>query len=281
MGNTNRRAQSQTMPSSTLDHIALHASAARKSPASRRAPAAVSVATLPGADAAPKKTSRRKPLTTEQIHERILSAITEHRLQPGTQLVEYRLAQIFDVSRTKIREATGRLVHDRIAVNSPNRGAFIASPTAQEARDVFAARRLIEPFLVQQVAAQATPAQITQLRGHLAREATARTPASAAHALLTLTGDFHLLLADMAGNSVLARTLRELESLTSLVIILYSTPTSQTCPEDEHDRLVDAIEARDGERAAHLMRHHLDHIEQALDLAPPPSRPLSLEDVFS
>src|SRR3954451_20554119 len=84
-------------------------------------------------------------LSTDEIYERILAAITEHRLQPGTQLIEDRLAKIFDVSRTKIREATVRLVHNHIAVNIPNRGAFVASPTAQEAREIFAARRLIEP----------------------------------------------------------------------------------------------------------------------------------------
>ena len=68
----------------------------------------------------------KKSPSADEIYQRILAAITEHRLQPGTQLVEDRLARIFDVSRTKIREATVRLVHDHMAVNIPNRGAFVA-----------------------------------------------------------------------------------------------------------------------------------------------------------
>ena len=106
--------------------------------------------------ALPERTTRaRKSLSVDEIYERILTAITEHRLQPGTQLVEDRLAKIFDVSRTKIREATVRLVHDRIANNIPNRGAFVASPSADEAREIFVARRLIEPELMRMAARNA------------------------------------------------------------------------------------------------------------------------------
>ena len=90
-------------------------------------------------------------MSSDEIFERLLLAIMEHRLPPGTQLVEARLAAIFKVSRTKVREAIGRLVHDCIATNIPNRGAFVSSPTITQAREVFAARRLIEPALVREV----------------------------------------------------------------------------------------------------------------------------------
>jgi DNA-binding GntR family transcriptional regulator len=218
-------------------------------------------------------------LSTDQIYERIRMAILEHRLVPGTQLIEDKLATIFEVSRTKVREATGRLVHDRIATNIPNRGAFIASPTPKEARDVFTARRLIEPGLVRTTAENATPRQISALRAHVAREAKARTSGNAA-SLLVLTGEFHLMLAEFAGNGFLERTLRELESLTCLCMILYDAPGSPSCAPDEHDKLLDAIEARDADRAAALMLRHLEHIEASLSLAPRPDRELSLEQAF-
>ena len=230
----------------------------------------------------PAPRPRRKaatPLSADQIHERILAAIAEHRLPPGMQLVEDRLAKIFDVSRTKIREATGRLVHDRIAINIPNRGAFVASPSAEEAREVFAARRLIEPELVRIVARQATPRQVAALRAHVERE-TATRAGDKPHRMIPLSGEFHLMVAEMAGNSILLRTLRELESLTALIITLYDAPGAQGCPYDDHPQLVDAIEARDAERAAALMVHHLEHIEHSLDLDPQPERDLRLEDAF-
>jgi DNA-binding GntR family transcriptional regulator len=228
---------------------------------------------------------RRKPvssLSSDQIHERILVAITEHRLPPGMQLVEDRLAKIFDVSRTKIREATGRLVHDRIAINIPNRGAFIASPTADEAREVFAARRLIEPELMRLAARNATTRQVATLRAHVRKETAARQ-GNKAHAIITLSGEFHLLVAEIAGNGFLVRTLRELESLTSLIIRLYDSTggSGPNCPYDDHAGLVDAIEAHDAEGAAALMLHHLEHIVQSLDLSPPQASDFQLEDAFS
>lgn len=219
------------------------------------------------------------PLTTDQIYDRILSAIFEHRLVPGKQLVEDKLATIFDVSRTKIREVTGRLVHDRIATNIPNRGAFIASPTPQEARDVFTARKLIEPGLVRTAVEKATPKQIAALRAHVARETKARL-AENSSALLALTGEFHLMLAEIAGNGFLERTLRELESLTCLCIILYDAPGEPTCATDEHEKLLAAIEARDADRAAALMLHHLEHIEAGLNLTPRADIERSLEEAF-
>ena len=216
--------------------------------------------------------------STDQIYARILTAILERRLLPGTQLIEERLARIFEVSRTKVREAIGRLVHDCIAVNIPNRGAFVSSPSAAQAREVFAARRLIEPALVRIVASRITSRQVAALRTHLDQEQAARQTADARH-IVSLSGEFHFLLADMAGNSFLARTLRELETLSALVIILFGASDSYICPGD-HPALVDAIEAGDEDRAAELMLHHLDHVERSIDLRSQDKSPVTLEDIF-
>ena len=243
---------------------------------------------MPSIDVPPTRPATRRrvlkqpaelALSTDQIYERILTAILEHRLVPGTQLVEDKLAAVFGVSRTKVREATGRLVHDRVAINIPNRGAFIASPTPQEARDVFAARRLIEPGLVRMATERATPKQIAALRAHVVREAKARKSGNAT-ALLVLTGEFHLMLAEVAGNGFVERTLRELESLTCLCIIQYDAPGAPSCATDEHERLLAAIEARDADGAAALMLHHLEHIEAKLNLAPRLQPERSLEEAF-
>ncbi|CAN5692313.1 hypothetical protein BH09PSE5_BH09PSE5_12150 [soil metagenome] len=252
-------------------------SASTPTAATGAAKAGVSVKAIK--DGAGKATAAKGPaLTTDQIYERIVGAILEHRLVPGTQLVEDRLASIFNVSRTKIREATVRLVHDRVAINIPQRGAFIASPTPDEARKVFAARRLIEPGLARLATENASARQLAGLRAHVAREAKARNGDSSA--LLILTGEFHLLLAEAAGNPFLGRTLRELESLTCLCIILYDAPGSHSCRLEEHEQLLAAIEARDADAAAALMLEHLEHIEQGLNLAPRVENDRSLEDAF-
>lgn len=223
--------------------------------------------------------TKSSALSSDDIFEKLLLAISEHRLPPGTQLVEARLATIFKVSRTKVREAIGRLVHDCIATNIPNRGAFVSSPTVTQAQEVFAARRLIEPSLVRDAARMATAAQIATLRQHLQKEKAAQARGDQRQ-IIALSGEFHFIIADMAGNSFLARTLRELETLSALIIILFGTPNHQICPGD-HPALADAIEKNDPDRAAGLMLQHLNHVESSIRLRTFDQTPDTLEDIFS
>jgi DNA-binding GntR family transcriptional regulator len=202
--------------------------------------------------------------SVDVIHQRVLTAIVEHRLPPGTKLGEERLAKVFGVSRTQIRQVLERLSHDSIVTVQPNRGAFVSSPTVDEAREVFAARRLIEPDLIRQAIRRAAAADIARLRGHVQAESNARA-ARDKRAVVRLSGEFHQLIAEIAGNRFLSKTMRELEALTCLVIILYDGPNMPACPYHEHNDLVDAIESRDEERAAAFMLEHLRHVEASLD----------------
>lgn len=230
--------------------------------------------------ATPKPRRRRPPLSIDGIYQRVLGAILEHQLPPGTQLVEERLANVFGVSRTKIRQALARLAHDSIVTVIPNRGAFVTSPTVAEAREVFEARRLIEPTLAGRAARSATAAQVKRLRGHVALESAARS-AEDKRSIIRLSGEYHQIIAEIAGNAFLARTMRELETLTSLVIILYDAPNVPSCPYHEHSDITDAIEAHDAVRAATLMLGHLNHVESSLDLLEPVAGEIDLEAVFA
>lgn len=215
-----------------------------------------------------------------EIHDRILAAILEHRVLPGTQLVEEKLAAIFGVSRTKVRQAIARLAHDGIVTVHRNRGAFVSSPSVAEAREVFEARRLIEPWLARRLAAAATPEQVRRLRQHVALESKARA-ANDQRAIIRLSGEFHQHIAEMVGNALIARTMRELESLTCLVIILYDSPQVPSCPYREHSHLIDAVQKHDAEGAARLMLEHLNHVEAALDLRATAAREIDLEEAFA
>jgi DNA-binding GntR family transcriptional regulator len=227
----------------------------------------------------PPGSARRLP-GVDTIHQRVLLAIVEHRLPPGTKLGEERLAGVFGVSRTQIRTVLERLAHDSIVTVQPNRGAFVSSPTVEEAREVFAARRLIEPELIRKVALGATPADLQRLRKHVGLESAARA-ANDKRAIIRLSGEFHQIIADVAGNRFLARTMRELETLTCLVIILYDAPNVPACPYHEHSDLVDALQARDPNRAAALMLEHLQHVEASLDFQRKGDGEIDFEAVFA
>ncbi|HEF4774073.1 GntR family transcriptional regulator [Burkholderia multivorans] len=199
------------------------------------------------------------------IYERIMNAIAEHRLHPGTKLAEDRLASIFGVSRTVVRAVLQQLSHELVVTIVPNRGAFIASPTVDEARELFEARRQIELPVVEKVCRCATKKDIARLRTHVAQEQDARMREDRRSAV-RLSGEFHVLLAQIGGNRFIERTMRGLQMLTCLTILLYNAPTAQACPHDEHECLIDAVEAGDVKRAQKLMVEHLQHIEATLRL---------------
>lgn len=253
----------------------LHGDCARSHTPSRTKLSQASGKSLDQNDSAPG----RREQTADDIAEKISTAILEHRLPPGTKLGEDRLATIFNTSRAKIREVLARLGNEQIVEQIPQRGAFVAKPTIEQARDVFEARRLIEPSILDRLIRTMDDLKQQCLQDHLDREDDARTR-SDTRAILRLSGEFHVLLADLAGNSALVRSMRELSKLTCLIISLYDAPMATSCRADEHKNIVAAIHEGDLRLAERLMLHHLDHIQDSLKLDVG-SDEADLESIFS
>jgi DNA-binding GntR family transcriptional regulator len=227
----------------------------------------------------PAPTARlQRENTHDDIYERIHVAILEHRLHPGTKLVEERLAEIFGVSRARIREVLARLAHEQIVELYPQRGAYVAKPTIEQALDVFEARRLIEPAVLRRLIDTLTPDKLARLRQHQELEMDARRREDR-RAVIRLSGEFHSLAAELAGNTALARSMRELSVLTCLMIFLYDAPTATSCRADEHSQIIEAVAKRDAARAERLMLEHLDHIEKGMKLDAPTGE-VDLAEVF-
>jgi len=201
----------------------------------------------------------------EEIYQKIYTAILEHRLPPGTKLVEERLAEIMKVSRARIREVLARLSHEQVINLIPQRGAYVAKPTPEQATHIFEARRLIEPHLLRRLIENLTPDKLERLRQHQAIEREVRRLEDK-RAIVRLSGEFHILVSKLAGNMALAKTMRELSTLTCLIIFLYDAPTAASCRADEHEQIIDAIANRDIESAQRCMMEHLAHIESSLHL---------------
>ena len=220
-------------------------------------------------------------VSNQVIYERIFNAISERDLPPGTKLSEEKLAKIFGVSRTRIRELLTRLAYEKIVTLLPNRGAFVTRPSVQDVHDVFDARRASEPAVIRRLAQSANPAQIARLREHVAAERTART-AGNGRTLTKLSGDFHLLVGELAANPFLSDMVRGLVSLTRLIIYRYDSSTDlPACLHHEHDELVSTVERHDPEAAAEQMIKHLDHVESSLNLNVDDSGAIDLEKVLS
>ncbi|MCF5826768.1 GntR family transcriptional regulator, partial [Pseudomonas syringae] len=108
--------------------------------------------------------SSRSVTQDDVVYEHIFDAILEQRLAPGTRLSEEALGEIFGVSRTIIRRALSRLGHEGVVLLRPNRGAVVASPSVEEARQVFFARRMVEQAITELAVEHATAEQLAELR---------------------------------------------------------------------------------------------------------------------
>lgn len=205
--------------------------------------------------------------STERIVESITAAIIEHRLMPGTKLAEQQIADIFGVSRTVVRQALNQLSRDRLVRLEPARGAHVAEPSVDEARQVFEVRAMLESSLVRRLAERVTDSQIAELRAHLAAEraAVARTDVPGRTRLLA---DFHVLLAQLLGNAVLADLLADLLRRSSLIALMYQSAHSAEHSQAEHEDIVAALARRDARAAVRLMTQHLHHVERNLRLDP-------------
>lgn len=200
---------------------------------------------------------------SSHVYQEISRAILEQRLKPGTKLGEQQLSGIFRVNRPVVRQALMRLSYEKLVDSRPNRGAFVASPTPGEARQVFEARRVIEDWIIRACVARIDAAGLARLKGHIETEAEAVRRGDRVE-WISLSGAFHLELAAIAGNARLTGFLGDLIAQTSLIISLYGTSPATLCCSDEHGRLVADITAGDREAAAGSMSDHLRRCEEAL-----------------
>jgi DNA-binding GntR family transcriptional regulator len=219
-------------------------------------------------------------VTADAIHATIYGAIVEQLLPPGTKLGEEALCEIFGVGRTLIRRVLQRLASEHVVESWPHRGAYVARPSVEEAREVFEARRALEAHVIARLAQGLSTADAERLRRHVAKERQARA-AGERRRLIRRSGEFHLLLAELAGNRAIARFLRELISRTSLIIAVYEAPGESCCSVDEHAAVIEALTRRRAELAAQTMHAHLLGIEQRLRLDRLPDGTVDLHEVLA
>jgi len=205
-------------------------------------------------------------MRTLAVYRALRKAILEQALSPGMKLPEDAIGDRLGVSRTLVREALGRLALEGLVELKPNRGASVAYPTLEEARDVFDVRRGLERLVAETLAGRLTLAQADALAAHVRQE-------EAAHGRdgresIRLAGEFHIMLAEMTGNALLARYVQEVSSRCSLILAIYGRPHSSECAVSEHRQLIEALLQGDGQRAADMMDHHLQSVVSRALISP-------------
>jgi DNA-binding GntR family transcriptional regulator len=206
----------------------------------------------------PKSTTKIASTRAAAVYRALRHAIIEQALEPGAKLPEDAIGERFGVSRTLVRHALGQLAAEGLVELRRNRGAAVARPSWEEARDIFDVRRGLERLVVTNLAGRLTREQAASLNAHVAEEDAAQ--GSNEPLSIRLAGEFHILLAEMTGNTILTRYISEVTSRSGLILAIYGRPHSSECAVSEHRAIIKALAAGNGAAAAETMDHHLEAV---------------------
>jgi DNA-binding GntR family transcriptional regulator len=224
-------------------------------------------------------TAKAAPSADDKVFRAIFDAVQAHRLLPGVKLRELELTRLFNVSRASVRTALKRLAHTGLVAIEPHRGAVVTQLTPQDCADLFEARRAVEGAAVELLARKASPAALESLRAHAnaQKEAFERGDEKQGQRLAI---SFHALLAELSGNRLLASMARDLLARMPLVILTFGRSEPGDANYAEHIELVQAIAARDADRARRILHDHLQHVQRELEASQRP-RELSLAEMLA
>ena len=199
-------------------------------------------------------------LPLNDLYARVFDAILDQRINAGSRFTEDSLAQMFSARRSDIRGVLSGLSHQQIIILRPNHRPRVALLDREQIRQTLHARRLTENTLVQLACRNSGRQDFKRLHALLEQEHSCTEQAPA----IRLSGEFHLLLAEMAGNAPLAHFLGSLVPLTSLAIAQADAHPANCCDWQAHQGILDAVECGNETMATTLLNRHLDQLEELL-----------------
>ncbi|MFY0634347.1 MAG: GntR family transcriptional regulator [Vannielia sp.] len=203
--------------------------------------------------------SGRRKTASLRVYETLRDDIAGGRYGVGDRLTEESLAEAFEVSRTPVREALRRLASEGFVILSPHAGALVKGWSAQDARDVFETRAIIESEAAARAARNATPRDVEELDALARRmEQAAGTPLRDVTGYSEMNRDFHARILRLSGNQRLEDIALNLMDLGFLVrsYRLFEQEDVERSLSD-HRQLVKAIGAGEAAWAGAVMRAHV------------------------
>jgi DNA-binding GntR family transcriptional regulator len=193
-----------------------------------------------------------------KAYEALKDAIIQGRLRPGERLIEIQLAEMLSISRTPLREAILRLESEGFVQRLSSGGARVTPLSAQDVRDLYAIRAVLEGLAGREAAERITEAQLDRLFT-LTRELQAIEEDADLERVAQLGEQFHLGILEASGNRKLGEHLRllrdQIQRYRYLTIQLVGRGRAAA---GEHAQLLEVLLRRDPAQAEQAMRQHID-----------------------
>lgn len=186
----------------------------------------------------------------------VLEAIDDGTYLPGDRLVESELADRFGVSRTPIREALQRLETQSLLVRD-GRSMVVASLDHDQLGELYVIRAELEGLAARLAAQHAAPEEIRVLQEMVQRD---RELEGQAHKLSRSNRRFHRQIHLASHNRYLVQQLEMVHrTMALLVTTTFAVVGRDKTGIDEHEAIVKAIAARDGDAADHALKFHISN----------------------
>jgi DNA-binding GntR family transcriptional regulator len=201
---------------------------------------------------------------SETAYRILKEKIVTLKLPPASLLNEADVMAELGLGRTPIREALLRLAFENLVVILPRRGTIVADLNMSDLQKIFEMRLELEIFAVRLAAERATPAQIAEME-LLFANSDEIIRCGDSHQLMQLDHQAHQLLAKAAHNEFLEETLERLyHHGLRLWHLLLDKVSELPAAIEEHQDMIVAIKAGDGQRAAEIMRGHITDFQTQL-----------------
>ena len=210
-------------------------------------------------------------LMRHRVFEELRADIMSCALQPGEEVRESELAERYGVSKSPIRDALQKLELEGLVEIVARRGHRVSQISIADARDILDLRIILEAAAVRRIASDATDAELAALDGFR------RANTQSLKEFAGYNRAFHHHLSDLSGNRRLADTMKRLmENYDRLCVVSLSARRTETeamkVALADHNRLIDALQARNGAAAARLSSKHVDrsrsHVLEGLNRRP-------------
>ncbi len=194
-------------------------------------------------------------LLSTTVKRLLLDRILSGEYAPGERIVELRVAKELGLSQSPVREALRDLAALGIVEIHPRRGARVRLPTAKELTDVSVVRSELDALAARLAVPIITPETIQQLH-ELLEVMIASAASSDYRSLASADAQFHATIAVASGNSAVTRVFEQLEPF-ARTFITFSLPNVDVSSIlSEHTEIMNALDARDVERASTAARDH-------------------------
>ncbi len=186
----------------------------------------------------------------EYIYEILKNKIMSLEIKPGTQLLETKLAKEYSVSRTPVREALNMLNMEELLTSLPKNGYVVQEISFKELLESFQIRIFLEKGAAELAVHRISEDDIQRLKELCVYE-------NKEH-IWNFNKEFHLIIARAANNSKLTKIIdRSLDEAKRALKLDPFMNLIQSQGKEEHDKIIEALQKEDGEKAAKAMEEHL------------------------